>query len=151
MKPAGKVASDRGNRRRGLVTESGRMRAEIAAVELGMLAAETDELHVGEAEPDGVYSNEDLILGRDRDVDPLGPAVAPDAFHALPVDVPSESAARGLPRSYAIPGVGLIDLRHFGRGRSAALTTRPPGSRIPTFVPVSSGFAARRSPASSVI
>src|SRR2546430_17473982 len=111
-----------------------------------MLAAEADQLHIGEAEPDGVDSDEDLILRARRYVDPLGFAVASNAVHALPVNIPSKRAARGIRRDEAIGGVGLAHSRAFGRGRSAALSTRPVGSRIPTFVPIVSGLAAKRSP-----
>jgi len=146
MEPPGELASDGDDRHGGLVAEARGLCREIPAVQLRMLAAEADQLHIGEAEPDGVDSDEDLIFRGRRYVDPLGFAVASNAVHALPVNIPSKRAARGIRRDEAIRGVGLAHSRAFGRGRSAAFSTRPVGSRIPTFVPIVSGLAAKRSP-----
>ena len=146
MEPIGELASDGDDGDRGLVTESRRMRREILTVELRMLAAEADQLHVRETEPHRIDAHEDLILRRGRNVDLLGSTIAPDVFDALPVHVPGERAARRL-WCRVIGLVRLVRLGHFARGRSAALSTRPVGSRMPTFVDIVSGLAVKRSPA----
>src|SRR5213593_4563562 len=74
------------------------------------------------------------------------PPRAPGRTLAFPVDVPREVAARG-PRRLAVRRVGVGGLGHFARGRSAALSTRPVGSRMPIFVDIVSGLAVKRSPA----
>src|SRR2546429_5421986 len=111
-----------------------------------MIAAEPDQLHVREAEADGVDADQELTRGRPRYIDPLGATVASDVLDPFSVDVPRERSARDLRRRAPIPAVGLVHLVHFGRGRSAALSTRPRGSRMPTLVPSVSGLAVKRSP-----
>ena len=62
MKPVGELATDGDDRHRGLMAEARRVRREILAVELGMLAPEADQLHVRETKAHRVDPHEDLIL-----------------------------------------------------------------------------------------
>src|SRR5438105_598883 len=146
VEAVGEVRADGYRGYRGLVSEPRRIRREIAPVQLWVLAAQPDELDVAEAEAHGVDAHEQLIGPWPPHVDPLGPPVAADAFDALAVDVPRERAVRNVRRHAVIVHVGLVDRGHFGRGRSAFFSTRPVGSMIPTFVPIVSGLAVKRSP-----
>ena len=112
-----------------------------------MLAAEPDELDVGEAEPDRVDTHEDLVSRRSGDRNELRPPVASDALDPLAIHVPGERLRGHVLRECLVGGVPVLDVDHFGRGKSAFFSTRPDWSMIPTFVPIVSGLAEKRSPA----
>ena len=42
-----------------LMSQSGRLRCQITAIQLGVIAALTDQLHIGVAQADGVDPNEE--------------------------------------------------------------------------------------------
>ena len=134
------IISDLDHRDRCLVAEPGRVGREVPAVELRVLGAEAQKLHVGEAQADGVDPNEELVGARPGNGDSLGPSVAADVVDARAVNVPRK---RGIGRLFdrrAIHG------RHFGLGRSAAFRIFPVASMIPTFDPIVLGLAKKRSP-----
>ena len=73
-----------------LVAEPCGFLGEVSAIELRVFAPKPEQLDVGEAQPDGVDPDEELIGARPRHVDGLRPAVAADVVDARSVDVPGE-------------------------------------------------------------
>ena len=71
-----------------LVSKASRFGREIAPIELGVVAALFDELHIGEAEADRIDTNEELVVCRLGDVHRLGTAFAPNTLNTLAVGVP---------------------------------------------------------------
>ena len=75
------------------MAETGRVDGEVTPVELGMVATESNQLHVGETEPDRIHSNKQLIRSKRTYVDVFWPALTTDALDSSAVRVPAQVAA----------------------------------------------------------